>query len=298
MKNLIVAIVVAVALILSGAVFFVGEGTRAIVIQFGKVKKDNDTGLTKIYEPGLHFKMPFIDSKRVLDARIQTLDDAPDRFVTSEKKDLIVDSYVKWRIDDFERYYLSTGGNTLQAEALLKQKVNNGLRSEFGTRTISQIVSGERSELMDEAMAQASESSDELGIEIIDVRVKQINLPLEVSNSIFQRMRAERAAVAREHRSEGQEQADIIRADIDARVTVMLADAERNARQLRGEGDAEAARIYAEAYSQNPEFYSFLRSMDAYRGSFNSKQDVLIVEPNSDFFRYLNAQSGTVNSVE
>ena len=292
MKNLIIAIIVAVGLILSGAVFFVSEGTRAIVIQFGKVKKDSDTGLTVIYEPGLHFKLPFIDSKRVLDARVQTLDDAPDRFVTSEKKDLIVDSYVKWRIDDFERYYLSTGGNTLQAEALLKQKVNNGLRSEFGTRTISQIVSGERSELMDEAMAQASESSDELGIEIIDVRVKQINLPLEVSNSIFQRMRAERAAVAREHRSEGQEQADIIRADIDARVTVMLADAERNARQLRGEGDAEAARIYAEAYSQSPEFYSFLRSMDAYRGSFNSKQDVLIVEPNSDFFRYLNAQSG------
>ncbi len=292
MKNLIVAIIVAVALLASGAIFFVNEGTRAIVIQFGKVKKDSETGLTKIYEPGFHLKMPFIDSTRVLDARVQTLDDAPDRFVTSEKKDLIVDSYVKWRINDFERYYLSTGGNTLQAEALLKQKVNNGLRSEFGTRTISQIVSGERSELMDEAMEQASGSSDELGIKIIDVRVKQINLPLEVSNSIFQRMRAERAAVAREHRSEGQEQADIIRADIDARVTVMLADAERNARQLRGEGDAEAARIYADAYSKNAEFYSFLRSMDAYRGSFNSKQDVLIVDPSSDFFRFMNAQSG------
>ena len=180
----------------------------------------------------------------------------------------------------------------IQAEALLKQKVNNGLRSEFGTRTIPQIVSGERSELMNEAMEQASSSSDELGIEIVDVRVKQINLPLEVSNSIFQRMRAERAAVAREHRSEGQEQADIIRADIDARVTVMLADAERNARQLRGEGDAEAANIYANTYSKNPEFYSFLRSMDAYRSSFNSKQDVLIVDPSSDFFNYLNSQTG------
>ncbi|CAI8216555.1 MAG: Modulator of FtsH protease HflC [Glaciecola sp. HTCC2999] len=291
MKNIIIAIIVILGVLASGSLFVVKEGTRAIVIQFGKVQKDGES-VTKVFEPGLYFKVPFIDSVRHLDARVQTLDDAPDRFVTSEKKDLIVDSYVKWRINDFERYYLSTGGNRLQAEALLKQKVNNGLRSEFGTRTIPQIVSGERSELMNEAMEQASGSSDELGIEIVDVRVKQINLPLEVSNSIFQRMRAERAAVAREHRSEGQEQADIIRADIDARVTVMLADAERNARQLRGEGDAEAANIYANTYSKNPEFYSFLRSMDAYRSSFNSKQDVMIVDPSSDFFNYLNSQTG------
>lgn len=274
------------------SLFFVSEGTRAIVIQFGKVQRDAATGETNVFSPGLHFKVPFIDRVVALDARVQTLDDSPDRFVTAEKKDLIVDSYVKWRIDDFARYFLSTGGNKLQAEALLKQKVNNGLRSEFGTRTIGQIVSGERSELMDQALIQASESSDELGIEIVDVRVKQINLPLEVSNSIFQRMRAERAAVAREHRSEGQEQADIIRANIDAKVTVMLADAERNARQVRGEGDALAAQIYASAYSKDAEFYSFLRSMDAYRSSFNNKSDVLVVEPNSDFFRYLNKRSG------
>jgi membrane protease subunit HflC len=292
MKNIIIAIIVILGVLASGSLFVVKEGTRAIVIQFGKVQKDSGTEITKVFAPGLYFKVPFIDTVRHLDARVQTLDDAPDRFVTSEKKDLIVDSYVKWRIDDFERYYLSTGGNRLQAEALLKQKVNNGLRSEFGTRTIPQIVSGERSELMNEAMEQASESSDELGIEIVDVRVKQINLPLEVSNSIFQRMRAERAAVAREHRSEGQEQADIIRAGMDARVTIMLADAERKARQLRGQGDAEAASIYANTYSKNPEFYSFLRSMDAYRSSFNSKQDILIVDPSSDFFNYLNNQDG------
>lgn len=292
MKNIVIAILVVLGVLASGSLFVVKEGTRAIVIQFGKVQKDSGTEVTKVFAPGLYFKVPFIDTVRHLDARVQTLDDAPDRFVTSEKKDLIVDSYVKWRIDDFERYYLSTGGNRLQAEALLKQKVNNGLRSEFGTRTITEIVSGERSELMNEAMEQASESSDELGIEIVDVRVKQINLPLEVSNSIFQRMRAERAAVAREHRSEGQEQADIIRAEVDARVTIMLADAERKARQLRGEGDAEAASIYANTYSKNPEFYSFLRSMDAYRSSFNSKQDVLIVDPSSDFFNYLNSQTG------
>ncbi|HCF79022.1 MAG TPA: protease modulator HflC [Glaciecola sp.] len=292
MKNVIIAIIVILGVLASGSLFVVKEGTRAIVIQFGKVQKDSGTEITKVFAPGLYFKVPFIDTVRHLDARVQTLDDAPDRFVTSEKKDLIVDSYVKWRIDDFERYYLSTGGNRLQAEALLKQKVNNGLRSEFGTRTIPQIVSGERSELMNEAMEQASESSDELGIEIVDVRVKQINLPLEVSNSIFQRMRAERAAVAREHRSEGQEQADMIRAGMDARVTIMLADAERKARQLRGQGDAEAASIYANTYSKNPEFYSFLRSMDAYRSSFNSKQDILIVDPSSDFFNYLNNQDG------
>jgi membrane protease subunit HflC len=292
MKNIIIAIIVILGVLASGSLFVVKEGTRAIVIQFGKVQKDSGTEITKVFAPGLYFKVPFIDTVRHLDARVQTLDDAPDRFVTSEKKDLIVDSYVKWRINDFERYYLSTGGNRLQAEALLKQKVNNGLRSEFGTRTIPQIVSGERSELMNEAMEQASESSDELGIEIVDVRVKQINLPLEVSNSIFQRMRAERAAVAREHRSEGQEQADMIRADMDARVTIMLADAERKARQLRGQGDAEAASIYANTYSKNPEFYSFLRSMDAYRSSFNSKQDILIVDPSSDFFNYLNNQDG------
>lgn len=296
MKNLLAAAAFLVAILASGSLFVVNEGERAIVIQFGKVQRDASTGETNVFEPGLHFKVPFIDSVRVLDARIQTLDDSPDRFVTSEKKDLIVDSYVKWRIKDFATYYLATGGgNKLQAEDLLKQKVNNGLRSEFGTRTISQIVSGERSALMNQAMEQASTSSDELGIEIVDVRVKQINLPAEVSNSIFKRMRAERAAVAREHRSEGQEQADVIKADIEAKVTVMLADAERNARQIRGEGDASAAQIYADAYSKNSEFYAFLRSMDAYKASFNSKQDILVIEPDSDFFRYMNNPNGKGN---
>ena len=292
MKNLLIAAFVLLVLLASGSLFAVKEGERAIVIQFGKVQRDDATGETRVFEPGLHFKLPFIDSVRHLDARIQTLDGTPDRFVTSEKEDLIVDSYVKWRIEDFARYYLSTGGNKLQAEALLKQKVNNGLRSEFGTRTIAQIVSGERSALMNQAMEQASTSSDELGIEIVDVRVKQINLPTEVSNSIFQRMRAERAAVAREHRSEGQEQAEVIKANIDAKVTVMLADAERNARQLRGEGDAIAAQIYADAYSKNADFYSFLRSMDAYKQSFNSKQDVMVIAPDSDFFKYMNKSNG------
>lgn len=295
MKNLSLGLIVVLLLVGFSSLFVVPEGEKAIVIQFGKVERDAE-GLTTVFDPGLHFKWPLIDRVVTLDARIQTLDDPADRFVTAEKKDLIVDSYVKWRIKDFATYYLSTGGNKLQAEALLKQKVNNGLRSEFGTRTISQIVSGERSELMDEAMNQASSSSDELGIAIVDVRVKQINLPQEVSNSIFQRMRAEREAVAREHRSEGREQAEVIKANIDAKVTVMLADAERNLRKIKGEGEAQAAQIYAETYSQDPQFYAFLRSMDAYKASFDNKQDVLIVAPDSDFFRFMKDSAGSGNT--
>jgi membrane protease subunit HflC len=292
MKNFIALIVVALALLVFSALFVVEEGNKAIVIQFGKVQRDSETDVTRVFEPGLHFKLPFFDRVVTLDARIQTLDEAPDRFVTSEKKDLIVDLYVKWKIEDFAKYYLATGGIKSSAEILLQQKVNNGLRSEFGTRTIQQIVSGERSELMDEAMEQASTSSDELGIEIIDVRVKQINLPLEVRNFIFQRMRTEREAVAREHRSEGKEKAEFIKADIDAKITVMLADAERNLRKLQGEGEAQAAQIYAETYTKDADFYRFLRSMDAYKKSFSSKQDVLVVEPDSDFFRYMKNPTG------
>lgn len=292
MKNFIALIIVALGLLIFGSLFVVEEGNRAIVIQFGKVQRDSESGDTTVFEPGLHWKLPFFDRVVRLDARIQTLDEVPDRFVTSEKKDLIVDLYVKWKIEDFAKYYLATGGIKSGAEILLQQKVNNALRSEFGTRTIQEIVSGERSELMDEAMTQASTSSDELGIKIIDVRVKQINLPLEVRNFIFQRMRSEREAVAREHRSEGKEKAEFIKADIDAKITVMLADAERNLRKLRGEGEAQAAQIYAETYTKDPEFYSFLRSMDAYKKSFSSKQDVLVVEPDSDFFRYMKNPSG------
>lgn len=292
MKNFIALIIVALGILIFGSLFVVEEGNKAIVIQFGKVQRDSETDLTKVFEPGLHLKLPFFDRVVNLDARIQTLDEAPDRFVTSEKKDLIVDLYVKWKIEDFAKYYLATGGIKSSAEILLQQKVNNGLRSEFGTRTIQQIVSGERSELMDEAMEQASSSSDELGIEIIDVRVKQINLPLEVRNFIFQRMRTEREAVAREHRSEGKEKAEFIKADIDAKITVMLADAERNLRKLQGEGEAQAAQIYAETYTKDPDFYRFLRSMDAYKTSFSSKQDVLVIEPDSDFFRYMKNPTG------
>lgn len=291
MKNFILASIVVVLFLSFSSVFVVFEGQNAIALQFSKVKKDTDDKAV-VYPPGLHLKVPFITQVRKLDARIQTLDGAPDRFVTSEKKDLIVDSYVKWRIKDFSAYYLRARGDKQYAETLLKQKVNNGLRTNFGSRTIKEIVSGKRSELMRDALTQVSESANELGIEVLDVRVKQINLPTEVSNSIFQRMRAERTAVAKEHRSEGREKSETIRAGVDRRVTVMLAEAERNARTVRGEGDADAAKIYAESYSKDAEFYTFLRSLDAYKSTFNSKSDVMVLAPDSDFFKFMKGVEG------
>lgn len=286
MKNFSLVLLLAAVVLSFSSVFVVPEGQKAIVMLFSKVQKDSDDKAI-VYSPGLQFKVPFFSQVRRIDARIQTLDGAPDRFVTSEKKDLIVDSYVKWRVNDFSAFYLRARGDKQYAEALLKQKVNNGLRTNFGSRTIREIVSGERSELMEEALVQASESAQELGIEVLDVRVKQINLPSEVSNSIYQRMRAERTAVAKEHRSEGQEKAETIRAEIDRRVTVMLADAERNARTVRGEGDAQAAAIYADAYNKDAEFFGFVRSLEAYKKTFKDKQDVMVLSPDSDFFRYM-----------
>lgn len=296
MKNFIAVIVVVLLGLGYSSLFTIAEGERGLVVRFGKVAQD-DQGNAVVYNPGLHFKIPFIERIHKLDARVKTLDGEADRFITSEQKDLIVDAFVKWRIANFERYYLSTGGgNQAQAEDLLMRRINSGLRSEFGTRTISDIVSGEREELMEQAMVQAAESAVDLGIQVLDVRVKQINLPTEVSEAIYERMRAEREAVAREHRSEGREQAEIIRADVDARVTVMIADAEREARQIRGEGDAMAAEIYGEVYGQDPEFFSFIRSLEAYRESFDSGNDILVLSPDSDFFRYLNKMSGELNS--
>ncbi|MBA6348630.1 MULTISPECIES: protease modulator HflC [unclassified Colwellia] len=287
MKNFIIALIVLFSVLTVSSVFIVFEGQRGIVFQFTKIKRDANSGEMLVYEPGLHFKIPFINNVRRLDARIQTLDEAPDRFVTSEKKDLMVDSFVKWRIVDFSTFYLRTSGSVENARALLKQKVNNGLRTEFGTRTIKEIVSGDRDGIMAKALASASSSREDLGIEVIDVRIKAINLPAEVSASIYDRMRAERTAVAKEHRSKGQEQAEIIRATIDSKVTVMLATAQKEAQEMRGEGDALAAKVYADSYGQDPEFFSFYRSLEAYEKSFSSKSDILVVKPDSDFFNYL-----------
>ena len=291
MKKLAIGVIAVAAMVCFSSVFIIDEGQKGIVVQFGKVKRV-DSGEPRLYEPGLHFKVPLIDQVRKMDARIQTLEGQADRFVTSEKKDLIIDSYVKWKIEDFSKYKPATGaGNKIQAEDLLKRKINNGLRSEIGNRTIKDIVSGERSTVMEDALMKMARSS-ELGIKVVDVRIKQINLPVEVSSSIYQRMRAERTAVAREHRSQGREQAEILRADIDRKVTVMIADAESNARQLRGEGDAEAAKIYADSYKKDPEFFSFVRSMEAYRKSFAGGNDLMVLKPDSEFFRYLKSPHG------
>ena len=244
MRKFVLPIIFIMIAVVYSSIVVVTEGTRGIMLRFGKVQRDADNKVA-IYNPGLHFKIPFIDNIKVLDARLQTLDGQADRFVTVEKKDLLVDSYVKWRINDFGRFFTSTGGGDYaQAANLLRRKVNDRLRSEIGSRTIKDIVSGTRGELMEgakKALNSGQDSTAELGIEVLDVRIKQINLPDEVSSSIYQRMRAERDAVAREHRSQGKEKAAFIQADVDRKVTLSIANAETTAQEFRGEGDATAA---------------------------------------------------------
>ncbi|KKA45181.1 MULTISPECIES: protease modulator HflC [Salinivibrio] len=288
MRKMMIPVVVLAAVVFLMSIFVVSEGERSIVIRFGRVlKADND--VAKIYQPGLHFKLPLFDRVKTLDARIQTMDDRADRFVTAEKKDVIIDSYVKWRIKDFGQYYLSTGGgNKLTAESLLQRRVADGLRAEIGNKTIKEIVSEKRDQVMKSVLERAaSEGSRDLGIELIDLRIKRINLPSEISESIYARMRAEREAVARRHRAQGREQAEIIRAQAELEVATILSKAERQARITRGEADAEVAKLFASAFKKEPEFYSFVRSLQAYRKSFNSKSDMLVVDPKSDFFKYM-----------
>ncbi|HHE3651585.1 protease modulator HflC [Pasteurella multocida] len=292
MRKFLTPVIVVIAAILYSSIVIVSEGTRGIMLRFSKVHRDADNKVV-VYNPGLHFKIPFIDSIKILDARIRTLDGQADRFVTVEKKDLLVDSYVKWRISDFGRFYTATGGGDYaQASNLLRRKVNDRLRSETGSRTIKDIVSGTRGELMEgarKALNTGPDSTVELGIEVVDVRVKQINLPDEVSSSIYQRMRAERDAVAREHRSQGREKAAFIQADVDRKVTLILANANRTAQELRGSGDATAAKVFSDAFSQEPQFYSFLRSLKAYESSFANSDNMMILKPDSDFFRFMQA---------
>ncbi|MFP4712452.1 protease modulator HflC [Pasteurella multocida] len=292
MRKFLTPVIVVIAAILYSSIVIISEGTRGIMLRFSKVHRDADNKVV-VYNPGLHFKIPFIDSIKILDARIRTLDGQADRFVTVEKKDLLVDSYVKWRISDFGRFYTATGGGDYaQASNLLRRKVNDRLRSETGSRTIKDIVSGTRGELMEgarKALNTGPDSTAELGIEVVDVRVKQINLPDEVSSSIYQRMRAERDAVAREHRSQGREKAAFIQADVDRKVTLILANANRTAQELRGSGDATAAKVFSDAFSQEPQFYSFLRSLKAYESSFANSDNMMILKPDSEFFRFMQA---------
>lgn len=272
--------------ILSMSLFTVDQRQFALVFQLGEVKG-------QISEPGLHFKIPLIQNVRYFDKRILTLDTAePERFITSEKKNVLVDLFVKWRIVDPKLYYVSVSGDETRAKTRLEQTVNAGLREEFGKRTVHEVVSGERDKIMDEMRVKADLDARKIGVQIVDVRLKRVDLPLEVSESVYRRMEAERKRVANELRSQGAAEAEKIKADADKQREVIVAEAYRDAQKVKGEGDAKAAVIYAQAFGQNPEFYAFYRSLEAYRGSFKNKSDVIVLEPNSEFFKYLKSAAG------
>lgn len=263
------------------SLFTVDQRQYAIVFQLGEIKE-------VIREPGLKLKWPLIQNVRVFDRRILTLDSAePERFVTAEKKPVLVDSFVKWRIDDVQKYYMAVGGDEQLARTRLSQWVNSGLREEFGKRTVHDVVSGARDKIMADVQKKADAEARNLGIEIVDVRLKRVDLPAEVSEAVYRRMETERKRVANELRSQGAAEAEKIKADADRQREVIVAEAYRDAQKVKGEGDAKAAAIYGQAFSQNPEFYAFYRSLEAYRGAFRSKSDILVIEPNSDFFKYL-----------
>ena len=270
-----------VFVLLTQSIFVVKETERAVKLRFGEIVEYD-------VEPGLHFKVPVVNTVRKFDARILTLDAAPQSYLTSEKKALTVDSFVKWRVSDVAKYYTTSGGDEERLRRLLIQRVDAGLRNEFGSRTVKEVVSGQRDELMDKLSNQLNLiAKDELGVEVIDLRVKKIDLPPEVSESVFNRMRTERERLAKELRAQGNEVAEKIRATADKDKTIILADAYREAEEIKGNGDATATATYANAYSKDPEFYDFTRSLKAYESTFGSKSDILLINPDSDFFKYL-----------
>ncbi|MES2770732.1 MAG: protease modulator HflC [Pseudomonadota bacterium] len=279
--NLIAPLIAIIFSVLSLSIFTVDQRQYAIVFQLGEIR-------SVIAEPGLYFKLPMLQNVRYFDKRILTLDSVePERFITSEKKNVLVDSFVKWRIIDPKLYYVSVAGDETRAKTRLSQTVNAGLREEFGKRTVHDVVSGERNQIMEQMREKANFDAKKIGVQIVDVRVKRVDLPTEVSESVYRRMEAERKRVANELRSEGFAEAEKIRANADKQHEIIVAEAYREAQKMKGEGDAKASAIYAQAFGQNPEFYSFYRSLEAYRNSFKSKSDVLVVEPSSDFFKYM-----------
>lgn len=278
--------IVAFVFLLTNTLYVVSETERAVKLRFGKLDQPD-------IEPGLHIKLPFVEEVRIFDGRIQTLDAAPEDYLNAEKKLVSVDSFAKWHIVDVEKYFQSTNGFSSNAERLLAQRISEGLRNEFALRTLEEVVSLERDAMMEDlSQGLLQTTREQLGIEIVDVRVKKIELPNDVSSQVFRRMRAERERQAREYRSQGQEVAEGIRADADRQKIIIEANAYREAEVLRGEGDAQAAAIYGDAYGRDEEFYAFWRSLDAYRRSFNSSSDMMLIQPDSDFFRYLNERNG------
>ncbi|MCP5141563.1 MAG: protease modulator HflC [Chromatiales bacterium] len=285
-KNLMVIGLVLLGLLIWSSMFIVDQRERAILFRLGEIVHSD-------FAPGLHFKIPVINNVRKFDGRILTMDSQPERYLTSEKKNVIVDSFVKWRIKDVATFYRSTGGDERLASTRLSQIIKDMLRAEFAKRTIQEVVAGDRTQIMDVLSSQATMAVSDLGIDVVDVRIKRIDLPTDVSDSVYQRMRAERARVAKDFRSRGEERAIRIRAEADRERTVLLAEAYRDAERLRGEGDASAAEIYAKAFERDEEFYSLYRSLQAYRSSFTGPEDVLLLKPDSDFFRYFNNLQGT-----
>lgn len=276
---LVVAIVVLI--IASLSLFIVDQRQNVIVFRLGEVVRIERT-------PGLYAKIPLLDNVRYFDTRILTIDSAePERFLTSEKKNVLVDLFVKWRITDVRQYYVSVGGDEARAQSRLLQTINDSLRAEFGNRTVHEVVSGERDLIIEVMRKRANDDAKTIGVEVLDVRMKRVDLPQEVSESVYRRMEAERKRVANELRSTGSAESEKIRADADRQREVILAQAYREAQRIKGDGDAQATAIYARAYEGNPEFYAFYRSLEAYKQSFKNKNDVLVLEPNSEFFKYL-----------
>jgi membrane protease subunit HflC len=276
----------AIAILLYLSTFIVDQRERAILLQLGQI-------VEKEFEPGLHFKWPFYQNVQKFDSRILTLDSRPELILTGEKKNVLVDYFVKWRISKVEDYYRTFGGREFDAMSRMAQTVKDGLQAEFGNRTIREVVSGERAEIMQKVGQNVDEKVGKFGIEIIDVRIKQIELPPNVRESVFQRMRVERERIAKEHRALGQKASLIIRAKADRARTELLATAMQNAEKIRGAGDAQSTEIYADAYSKEPQFYEFYRSLEAYRKTFNTKQDVFVMEPDSEFFKYFGNVQGS-----
>ncbi len=272
--------------IANNSLYIMKETERGVLLRFGEVVNPN-------IAPGLHAKIPFVNNVRKFDGRILTVDAQAERFLTQEKKAVIVDSYAKFQVADTSKFYTATNGEESRAMGLLAQRINNGLRNQVGKRTIQEVVSGERDQLMMDLTIELNKmAQEELGVVVVDVRVKKIDLPPDVSESVYRRMNAEREKEAREHRSQGQELAEGIRAAADREVTVLKANAYRDAEQVRGDGDALATGVYAASFSQDPEFYAFTRSLRAYQDSFENSGDLLLIQPDSDFFKYLKDSSG------
>jgi membrane protease subunit HflC len=280
--KLIAAAIIALLSIvtITSAFYAVDERQKVIVVRFGQILRHDDT-------PGLHWKAPFIDDARYFDSRVLTMDADPQPFLTREKKYVIVDSFVKWRVMDARQYYLTVGGQETEARRRLEQVINSGLRDEFGKRDVQSVISTERGKIMQILTEYADREARRFGIHVLDVRLQRVDLPDEVSQSVYQRMKAERSRIANELRAQGEEAAEKIRANAERQREVLLADAYRQAERIRGEGDGRATTVYAESFGRYPEFFAYYRSLNAYKESFKDKDDIMIVDPSSDFFKYM-----------